>query len=218
MINRFKRAMALLMTAVMIVGSVSVTAEAKTKKAVKSVKVSNVEFGTVVLKPKKSFKLKTKVTVTGKASKKVTYSSSKKKVATVSKSGKIKALKKGKTKITVKSKADKKKKAVVTVIVGTPVTKVTLDKQEAALTEGNTLALNAVLSPKKPSVKKINWSSDNTDVAEVSTSGVVSAKKEGTAVITAKAMDNSGKKAVCKVTVTKKSNSRQSESGQPETR
>ncbi|MDE6624807.1 MAG: family 16 glycosylhydrolase, partial [Lachnospiraceae bacterium] len=205
MINRFKRAMALLMTAVMIVGSVSVTAEAKSsKKAVKSVKVSNVEFGTVVLKPKKSFKLKTKVTVTGKASKKVTYSSSKKKVATVSKSGKIKALKKGKTKITVKSKADKKKKAVVTVIVGTPVTKVTLDKQEAALAEGETLTLNAVLSPQKPTVKKINWSSDNLDVAEVSTSGVVTAKKEGTAVITAKAMDNSGKKAVCKVTVTKK--------------
>ncbi|MDE6432708.1 MAG: carbohydrate binding domain-containing protein [Lachnospiraceae bacterium] len=208
MMNRFKRAIALLMTAVMITSSISGTAEAASKKkAVKSVGITNVEFGTVVLKPKKTFKLKTKVTVTGKASKKVTYSSSKKKVATVSKSGKIKALKKGKTKITVKSKADKKKKAVVTVIVGTPVAKVTLDKQKADLTEGDTLVLNAVLSPKKPNVKKIKWSSDTPDVAEVSASGVVSAKKEGTAVITAKAMDNSHKKAVCKVTVTKKSTS-----------
>ena len=91
-----KKATAFLMAGVMVVGMAPVTTSAAKKKAtVKSVTINNLDTKTLVIKPKKSFKLKTKVTVNGKISKKVTFSSSNKKVATVSKSGKIKAVKKG---------------------------------------------------------------------------------------------------------------------------
>ncbi len=45
------------------------------------------------------------------------------------------------------------------------------------------------------------WSSSNTKVAEVDQNGKVTAKSKGSAVITCQAMDGSGKKATCNVTV-----------------
>jgi len=202
MSGAIKRTIAMMMTAVMIIGLVPVTAEAASKKGtVKSVTIKNLDTTTLVLKKGKSFKLKTKVTVSGKASKKVTYSSSNKKVATVSKSGKIKAVKKGTAKITVKSVANSKKKATIKVTVGTPVTKVKLDKKNATAYVGDTVQLKATLSPKKPSIKKVKFSSDKKEVATVNSKGVVTCVGEGTAKITATATDGSGKKATCKITV-----------------
>ena len=116
--RRFKQATAVALSAAMVMISVfttNVSAGAKTKKAVKSVKVTNVKENKLTLIEKKSFTLKTKVTVTGKASKKITFKTSNKKAATVSSNGVIKAVKAGKAKISVISKFDKKKKAVVNV-------------------------------------------------------------------------------------------------------
>jgi hypothetical protein len=48
---------------------------------------------------------------------------------------------------------------------------------------------------------KIAWSSSNKKIASVTSKGVVKGVKEGTATITAKAADGSGKKATCKVTI-----------------
>lgn len=118
--RRFKQATAVALSAAMVMTSVfttNVSAGAKTKKAVKSVKVTNVKGNKLTLIEKKSFTLKTKVTVTGKASKKITFKTSNKKAATVSSNGVIKAVKAGKAKISVISKFDKKKKAVVNVTV-----------------------------------------------------------------------------------------------------
>lgn len=203
--NIMKRIIAFMMAVVLVLGTISIDSQAASKKkAVKSISITNLETTTLVLKPKKTFKLKTKVTVSGKASKKVTYSSSNKKVATVSKTGKIKAVKKGTAKITVKSAANKKKKVTIKVIVGTPVKKVTLNKKSAKAYVGDTIKLKATISPKKPSVKKLKYSSSNTAVAKVSSKGVVTCLAEGKAKITVKATDGSGKKAVCNVTVQKK--------------
>ena len=77
---------------------------------VKTVAVTNLPAKQLTLKKGKTFALKSKVTVTGKASKKVTYKTSNKKIATVNAKGKITAKKKGTAKIYVISKADKKKK------------------------------------------------------------------------------------------------------------
>ena len=199
-----KRSLVLLLVTALIVGMVPVNAEAapkSKKKQVVSVKITKPDTNTLVLKKGKTYSLKTKVTVKNKASKKVSYSSSKKKVATVSSKGKIKALKKGTTTITVKSKANSKKKDTLKVIVGTPVTKVALNKKRATVTAGETLKLKSTIAPKKPSVKKLSWSSSNKSVATVSSKGVVAAKKAGTAVITVKSTDGSNKKATCKITV-----------------
>lgn len=205
--NIIRKIIAFMMAVVLVMGTISIDSQAASKKkAVKSICVTNLETKTLVLKPKKTFKLKTKVTVSGKASKKVTYSSSNKKVATVNKKGKIKAVKKGTAKITVKSVANKKKKVTIKVIVGTPVKKITLNKKSAKAYVGDTIKLKAAISPKKPSVKKLEYSSSNTSVAKVNSKGVITCLAEGKAKITVTATDGSGKKAVCNVTVQKKKN------------
>ena len=171
---------------------------------VTKVAVSNLPAKQLTLKKGKTFTLKPKVTVTGKISKKVTYKTSNKKVVAVNAKGKITAKKKGTAKIYVISKADKKKKCTITVTVGTPVTKVKLNKTKSTMTVGKKQTLKATVTPKKASSKAVVWKSSNTKVATVTSKGVVKAKKAGTVTITATAKDGSGKKATCKVTVKKK--------------
>ena len=65
-----------------------------------------------------------------------------------------------------------------------------------------TYQLNAAVAPYGTS-QKVKWLSSNKNVAAVDSSGVVVAKKAGTAYITAVA--ENGKTAVCVVTVEKKS-------------
>ena len=101
------------------------------------------------------------------------------------------------------SKADKKKKCTITVTVGTPVTKVKLNKTKSTMTIGKKQTLKATVTPKKASSKAVVWKSSNKKVATVTSKGVVKAKKAGTVKITATAKDGSGKKATCKVTVKK---------------
>ena len=168
---------------------------------VTKVAVSNLPAKQLTLKKGKTFTLKPKVTVTGKISKKVTYKTSNKKVVAVNAKGKITAKKKGTAKIYVISKADKKKKCTITVTVGTPVTKVKLNKTKSTMTVGKKQTLKATVTPKKASSKAVVWKSSNTKVATVSGKGVVTAKKAGTVTITATAKDGSGKKAACKITV-----------------
>ena len=170
---------------------------------VKTVAVTNLPAKQLTLKKGKTFTLKSKVTVTGKASKKVTYKTSNKKIATVNAKGKITAKKKGTAKIYVISKADKKKKCTITVTVGTPVTKVKLNKTKSTMTIGKKQTLKAMVTPKKASSRAVVWKSSNKKVATVTSKGVVKAKKAGTVTITATAKDGSGKKATCKITVKK---------------
>ena len=201
-----KRILAVVLAAAVAVSILTVpdaAVNAATGK-VKSVAVTNLPAKQLTLKKGKSFTLKTKVSISGKkVSKAVTYKSSNKKVATVNAKGKITAKKKGKAVITVISKANKKKTVKIKVTVGTPVTKVKLNKTKANLNVGKSLTLKTILSPKKPSNKGIIWKSSNTKVATVTSKGVVKAKKAGTVKITATAKDGSGKKATCKVTVKK---------------
>lgn len=170
---------------------------------VKTVAVTNLPAKQLTLKKGKSFTLKTKVTVSGKASKKVIYKTSNKKIATVSVKGKITAKKKGTAKITIYSKADKKKKCTITVTVGTPVTKVKLNKKTSKMTVGKKQTLKATVTPKKASSKAVVWKSSDKKIATVTSKGVVKAKKAGTVTIIATAKDGSGKKATCKITVKK---------------
>lgn len=83
---------------------------------------------------------------------------------------------------------------------GTEVTSVTLNKYTLNLKVGKTGKLSATVLPDSAANKSITWSSSKTDVASVSSSGTVNAKKAGTAVITATATN--GKSASCTVTVT----------------
>lgn len=82
----------------------------------------------------------------------------------------------------------------------TEVTSVTLNTYALSLEVGKTGKLSATVLPDSAANKSITWSSSKTDVASVSSNGTVTAKKAGTAVITATATN--GKSASCTVTVT----------------
>ncbi len=126
---------------------------------------------------------------------KVTYTSSNKKVVTVSSKGVITAKGSGKAKITVKSGS---KKAVVTVTVPKMAPqKITNVAASITLKRGKSKTLTPKLSP-SGSQAKITYVSSNKSVASVSSSGKITAKKKGKAVITVKAGNVSVK---CKVTV-----------------
>lgn len=78
---------------------------------------------------------------------------------------------------------------------------ITLSKTSASMTVGDTLTLKRTVTGFKKCT--VQWSSSDKTVASVS-KGVVTAKKAGTAVITAKIKDTNYK-ATCKITVKKKS-------------
>ena len=77
------------------------------------------------------------------------------------------------------------------------VTGITLNKTTATLTEGETLALSATVSPDNATDKTVTWTSSDASVAAVS-GGTVTALKAGKATIIASC---GGKAATCEVTV-----------------
>jgi len=80
-------------------------------------------------------------------------------------------------------------------------TGVTVDPTSSAMYVGDTLKLTATVAPTNASNKRISWSSDKIGVATVDTNGKVTAKGNGTAVITATTLDGN-MTATCTITVT----------------
>ena len=80
---------------------------------------------------------------------------------------------------------------------------VSLDKPSISIKSGDKASLIASVSPSSAANKSVIWESNNTDVAEVSQDGEISAKQEGNAIITVKTVDG-GYTATCEVTVEKK--------------
>ena len=124
----------------------------------------------------------------------VTWSTSDARVATVN-DGVVTAKKVGTATITAKA-GDKSATCEITV-VATPVTSVTLNKTSASVKAGETVTLTATVKPDDATDKTVTWSTSDARVATVN-DGVVTAKKVGTATITAKAGDKS---ATCEITV-----------------
>ena len=81
------------------------------------------------------------------------------------------------------------------------VTSITLNTSSASLKVGETKQLTATVSPSNATDKSVSWSSSNSSVASVNSSGLVTAKGAGTATITCRANDGSGVQATCNVTV-----------------
>ena len=82
------------------------------------------------------------------------------------------------------------------------VIKVGLNYSTIYLTKGKSKTLKATVSPSNATKKSVKWSSSNKKIATVNAKGKVTGKKAGSAMITVKAKDGSGKKAICKVVVT----------------
>ncbi|MGN0812590.1 MAG: Ig-like domain-containing protein [Candidatus Coproplasma sp.] len=140
----------------------------------------------------------------------VSWASDNTSVATVDQSGVVTAVSAGTATITVTT-ADGNKTATCVVTVAAadpvtpenvPVTGVTLDKTTASLKMGATesVTLTATVAPANATNKAVSWASDNTSVATVDQSGVVTAVSAGTATITVTTADGN-KTATCVVTV-----------------
>ena len=82
------------------------------------------------------------------------------------------------------------------------VIKVGLNYSTIYLTKGKSKTLKATVSPSNATKKSVKWSSSNKKIATGNAKGKVTGKKAGSAMITVKAKDGSGKKAICKVVVT----------------
>lgn len=78
-----------------------------------------------------------------------------------------------------------------------------LNKVSDRLFVKDRMKLSASVSPADAKDRTVTWSSSNSSVAAVDASGNVTAKKKGTTVITARAMDGSGKSASSNITVVK---------------
>ena len=130
------------------------------------------------------------------------WTSNKKSVATVDKSGLIRAQKEnGTAKITVTLVSGKKATVIVKVQSKKIITsKITGLKSSISIVRGNKTTLKPALSP-ITSQDKIIYSTSNKSIVTVSSKGVITGKKAGTAKITVKA---GSKKAVVTVKVTPK--------------
>ena len=137
-------------------------------------------------------------------SKSVSWSSSNSEVATVDANGTVTAKRAGTAVITATSTNGKTAGCTVTVSKKEiPITEISLDKSSATLTEGETTTLTATVLPENTTYgKSVKWSSSNVAVATVDLMGKVTAKRAGTAIITA--TSENGKTASCTVTVNKK--------------
>jgi formylglycine-generating enzyme required for sulfatase activity len=80
------------------------------------------------------------------------------------------------------------------------VTGVTLDQTTASIATGGTLQLSATVTPADAANQAMTWASSNTNVATVSTSGLVTGVATGAATITV-ATDDGGYTAECGITV-----------------
>ena len=82
-----------------------------------------------------------------------------------------------------------------------PVTGINLNKSSLTMDALGTFQMTASVYPDSANDKRITWSSSDPAIASVDENGLVTALKKGTATITAAAMDGSGVKSTCKVTV-----------------
>ena len=127
------------------------------------------------------------------------WSSANTSVATVDQNGKVTAVSAGIARITAKT-SNGRYSASCIVYVEDLVSSISFDKSELVIYNGTSEKITATVLP-FTSNQSLEWSSDNTSVAEVSSSGVVTGISIGTATITATAKDGSGISQTCRVEV-----------------
>lgn len=176
----------------------------KINRAVSGVRL---DYSKLSLKTGETAALTATVYPSNAANKAVKWISSAPDVASVDQTGKITALKPGITTITVETEDGGYTATCNVTVIDSSIVSVTgvkLSATVAELTIGNSKQLTAAISPTNATNKGVTWSSSNTNVASVSSSGVVVAKGEGTATITVKT-DDGGYTTACTIRVSKPS-------------
>ena len=134
----------------------------------------------------------------------VSWESNETGIATVSNTGLVHGVSDGVAQITVKALKEDNTYATDTMFItvnNVPVTGVSLNKATASLSLGKTLQLSPTISPTNATNKDVTYSSSNSSIAKVSTSGVVTPAAVGSCTITVTTVDG-GFTDTCVVTVT----------------
>lgn len=135
----------------------------------------------------------------------LTWTSSNTAVATVNATGLVTAVSAGTTTITVKTVDGNKTATSAITVAAIPVSSVAVSPTTASLYAGNTQQLSATISPVNATNKNVTWSSSNTAIATVNSSGLVTAVSAGTATVTTTTQDGD-KLATATITVNPNTN------------
>lgn len=176
-------------------GSFKKVCKVTVKKAPEKIRVS---ADSATLKVGEAKTIKYTVTPADATNKKATFKSSNTSVVTVSSKGVITGVSRGKATITLTT--ENGLKAKVSVTVKQQVTSVEVDPTATVYT-GKTLTLYASALPKSAENRSLKWSSSDTSVVKVTSKGVITGMRAGTATVTVQSAENSKLKATCKVTV-----------------
>ena len=162
------------------------------------------------IKEGETIQLVATITPANATNKNITWTTSDDTVATVS-GGVVTGVAEGTAVVTVTTE-DGQKIATATITVEAeeevtivPVTSVSLNTNNVSLEVGGQYTLVAQINPTNATNKNVSWSSSNSSVVEVTDKGIITAKSEGTAVVTVTTEDGN-KTATATVTVTKKTN------------
>lgn len=171
-----------------------------------SVSVTGVTLNqsSISLKEGSTYQLSASIYPANATNKNVNWSSSNTSVASVNSYGLVSAKSSGTATVTCRAADGSGKYATCRISVEAAtiyVSSITLNKSSLSLGVGETSLLSASVYPTSATNRSVSWTSDNTSVATVSSSGFVTAKSAGTAIITCKAKDGSGKKATCTIVV-----------------
>ncbi|MDS0527804.1 Ig-like domain-containing protein, partial [Clostridium sp. SHJSY1] len=111
------------------------------------------------------------VNPTGATNKSITWSSSNPNVATVDSSGKVHAVTYGTAVISATSVQDPTKIGRFTITVPVPATGVSINSSSELVKMGSTLTLGTTITPSTATIKTVTWTSSDTNIIKVSSTG-----------------------------------------------
>ena len=122
-------------------------------------------------------------------------------IATVDANGVVTGITEGKATIIVKGSNGLSASSEVTVTnINAPITNVSLNRSDLEIKKDSSSPLRATVTPKETTDDKtLTWESNNPEVATVSSTGVVTARKPGNAIITVRT--SNGLTDTCNITV-----------------
>ena len=177
-------------------GAFTATVKVTVSEDIVAVTGVSLNKSSLALGPNESANLVANVTPSNASNKGVTWTSSNTSIATVSSTGTVTALKDGTVTITATTK-DGSFTATATVTVKTvKVTGISVNKTTVSVKEGKVSKVVATVSPSNATNKNVTWSSANSGIAKVSSTGVITGVKEGTTTITVKTADGNYTKTI----------------------
>lgn len=136
--------------------------------------------------------------------KNIQWSSTNSEIATVSESGLVSAIKDGNVQIIASTTDGSNLSAICEISVNNEfisVSQIAINPSSVQLEVGESLGLEAQITPTDATNKKVNWSSTNSSVISVNADGLITANGCGTATIIASTQDGTNLSATCAVVV-----------------